>query len=101
MLETFLHALPHRMTDAPEGTALAITIAGERDYPFTVRRDAGASALYRGTAADAAASVDLPEEAAWLLLTKGLSGEEARGHAEVRGEAHLIEPLFSTLAVMA
>lgn len=101
VLETFLHALPHRMPDAPEGSSLGITITGERDYPFTLRRDASTWALYRGTAAGAAASVRLPEEAAWLLLTKGMSGEEARSHAEVRGDDRLIEPLFSTLAVMA
>ena len=102
VLETFLHALPHRMPDAPEGTSLSITITGERDYPFTLRRDSSEWALYRGTAAVAASSsVNLPEEAAWLLLTKGLSGEDARGRAEVEGDEHLVAPVFSTLAVMA
>lgn len=102
VLETFLRALPHRMAgvEAPEGAGLAMTIAGEQGYAFTVRRDADAWRLYRGTGA-AEARVRLPEEAAWLLLTKGMTGAEARRRAEVEGRAELADPFFGTLAVMA
>lgn len=103
VLETFLYAVPHRMAglEAPEGTALAITLRGARDYLFTVQRDAAGWKLYRGHEEKAEASILLPEEAAWLLFTKGLPGDEARRQARVEGRAELSDPFFATLAVMA
>ena len=87
VLETFLHALPHRYRDvsAPPGTTVSLTIRGREDYGFTVRRE-DEWALLRGTTADADAAVEMTEENAWLLLTKGLAGAEAFQRAQLRGE---------------
>ncbi len=103
ILETFLHAVPHRMAavEAPEGTALAITLRGERDYLYTVRREAPGWKLYRGQEGESEASILLAEEPAWLLFTKGLPGAEARRQAQVEGRAELSDRFFVTLAVMA
>lgn len=108
VFETFARALPHRLAalEAPAGSALVLEIEGEETYAFTVgpAREAGAERdwqLFRGAASAASARARLSEETAWLLLTKGLPGPEARRRAEAQGDERLLEVLFGTLAVMA
>ena len=103
VFETFLRALPHRYRDveAAAGTSLAVRIEGRVPYAYTLRRDAAGWTLLAGEAAEAAARIVLPEEPAWLLLTKGMTGEAARGRATVEGEARLAAPFFGVVAVMA
>ena len=102
MLETFLHALPprYREVSAPLATTVSLTIHGREDYGFALRR-AHEWGLLRGTTAKADAAIEMSEENAWLLLTKGLSGAEARKRAQLRGDQALLQPIFETLAVMA
>jgi uncharacterized protein (TIGR03083 family) len=103
VFDTFLRGLPHRYRDvaAPDGTAIAVAIRGARRYDYTLRREAGAWQLLKGAEPDPAAAVVLDEEPAWLLLTKGLPGEEARAGAEVSGDRRLADPFFGLIAVMA
>jgi uncharacterized protein (TIGR03083 family) len=103
VLETFLRALPHRYHDvqAPEGASLAVRIEGREPYIYTLRRDDAGWTLLQGEAAAPAARIVLPEETAWLLFTKGMTGEAARDRAEVEGDARLAAPFFGMLAVMA
>ena len=99
VFDTFLRALPHRYRAvAAAGASLAITVGR---FGYWLVRDGDAWALAKGAAAGGDAAIELPEEAAWLLLTKGLGGEEAKSRAVVRGDAALAAPFFSTLAVMA
>jgi uncharacterized protein (TIGR03083 family) len=103
VLETFLRALPHRYraVAAPLGAALEVRIEGAEEYVYTLRREADAWSLWRGTVPQPAARLALGEETAWRLLTHGMSGEEARRRARLDGERALAEPFFSTLSVMA
>jgi hypothetical protein len=103
VFDTFLRALPHRYgaVEADEGTALTVVIDGAESYEYTLLREAGAWRLLRGLVSRPAASLELAEEPAWLLLTKGLTGERARAVARLGGAARLHEPFFGTLAVMA
>ncbi|MEO8503520.1 MAG: maleylpyruvate isomerase N-terminal domain-containing protein [Acidobacteriota bacterium] len=102
VLETFLHALPHRYQTmaAPRGTTVSLRIDGREAYEFTLRRD-DRWVLLRGVAATAEAGVVMTEQDAWLLLTKGLAGTDARHRAQVGGDQALLRPIFETLAVMA
>jgi uncharacterized protein (TIGR03083 family) len=103
VLETFLRALPHRYraVEAPEGTSLVVRIEGRVPYPYTLWREESGWALLRGEASEPAARIVLPEEPAWLLLTKGMKGEAARARATVEGDERLAAPFFGTVAVMA
>jgi len=103
VFETFLHAVPHRLRGVPaaDGAALAVTVRGARDYPFTVVRRGGAWTLLRGAAEPAAASVLLAEEPAWRLLTRGLPAAAARAGATTAGDETLVAAFFDVLAVMA
>jgi len=103
VLETFLRALPHRYREvaASEGATLVVRINGRVPYVYTLRRDGSGWTLLAGEAADPAARIVIPEEPAWLLLTKGMTGEAARARAAIEGEPRLAAPFFGVLAVMA
>lgn len=103
VLETFLHALPHRLRAVPatDGAALAVILRGARDYAFTVLRRDGDWTLLRGVSERPTATIRLAEEPAWRLLTRGLSAAQARAVAAVSGDERLIAPFFDVLAVMA
>jgi len=103
VFETFLRALPHRYRDvaAAAGASLAVRIAGRVPYAYTLRRDVAGWTLLLGEAAEPAARIAIPEEPAWLLLTKGMTGEAARARAAVEGEERLAAPFFGVVAVMA
>ena len=103
VLETFLRALPHRYREvaASEGATLVVRINGRVPYVYTLRRDGSGWTLLAGEAAEPAARIVIPEEPAWLLLTKGMTGEAARARAAIEGEPRLAAPFFGVLAVMA
>ncbi len=103
ILETFLRALPHRYRDveAPRDASLVVRIEGRVPYTYTLRRAASGWDLLQGEAVNPAARVVLPEEPAWLLLTKGLAGEDARERASMEGDSKLAAPFFGVVAVMA
>lgn len=103
VLETFLRALPHRYRDvqAAEGDSLVVRIEGRAAYAYTLRREGSGWVLLAGEAADPKARIVIPEEPAWLLLTKGMTGDAARQHATIEGEPRLAAPFFGVVAVMA
>jgi len=103
IFDSFLRALPHRYREvtAPEGTSAVFAIHGTAIYRYTLQREADAWRLLKGAAPHPAAAVGLDEQSAWLLLTKGMPGEEARWNAVVEGDERLAQPFFDVLAVMA
>lgn len=104
VLDTFLRALPHRYreVEASAGTAIGFLYSGREEYCFTLRREESGWALFYGREPEQeSASVEMSDETGWLLLTKGLSGEAARGRSKVAGEGRWLDPFFATLAVMA
>lgn len=103
VFDTFLRALPHAFASraAPAGTAVTIEVRGERSYVYTLEREARGWRLLGGAAAAPAATASLDEQTAWLLLTKGMPGAEARVGATLTGDVALLDPFFATLAVMA
>lgn len=120
VFETFLRALPPRYAalDRPPATTVALTIGGPDSTDrstsaapqaapppaplrFALRRGDSGWSLWRGTPATPATTIEIPEEAAWLLFTKGITGAQARERSTVSGDLELLAPVFSTLAIMA
>jgi uncharacterized protein (TIGR03083 family) len=103
IFDAFLRALPHRYREiaAPDGTSIVFAIRGTAIYRYTLRRESDAWHLLKGAEAKPAAAVDIAEQDAWLLLTKGMRGEEALRKAGIEGDAHLAQPFFDVIAVMA
>ena len=100
---TFLRALPHayRATATDVGTEVGLTIVGEKDYRFVLRRQEEGWRLVTGSPVAPRATIRIAEEPAWLLFTKGMGSSEARSLARLSGAESLVAPFFSALAVMA
>jgi uncharacterized protein (TIGR03083 family) len=103
VLDTFLRGLPHtyREVAAAASTQLCVTIMGEAGGDWTLSRETGAWKLYEGESDQPACRVRMDSDTAWRLLTKGLSGDEARARIELTGDTELGQPIFGMLAVMA
>jgi len=103
VLDTFLRGLPHtyRDTQAEEGSSVVFIITGEAGGEWTLKRESGAWKLYAGKSDTAVCLVRMEQDAAWRLLTKGLSQEEAAERVEISGDDRLGKPILGMLAVMA
>lgn len=100
-LEILLRGLPHayRTLDASEGTVVAIDVTGPAGGRYALRRENGWR-LLAGEAPAPAAEVTLSDDAAWRLLTNGLSDSNARRACRVTGDAALAEPLFRARSIV-
>ncbi|MBO0724354.1 MAG: maleylpyruvate isomerase N-terminal domain-containing protein [Blastocatellia bacterium] len=103
VLDTFFRGLPHtyRETQADEGSSVLFMIAGEAGGAWTLKREGGSWRLYAGESDSAVCEVRMDQDAAWRLLTKGLSREEAAARIEITGDERLGKPVLGMLAVMA
>lgn len=103
VLDAFVRALPHtyRQVAAPAGTLVALTLTGDSGGRWSVRREAGQWALYVGAEPSAQAEVVLDQISAWQLFTKGLSPEEARTRATIRGSEELGKKVLETVSIIA
>lgn len=102
-LDIFVRALPftYRKVDAPAGRSLRVEIRGDAGGVWTLVRSLADWGLYVGSDARAAARVNLDQEAAWKLFSKGLSPQEAQQRIRIEGDLALGQPVLGSLAVMA
>lgn len=102
VLAAFVFALPHTFSEvaAPEGTTVTLSIAGPAGGDWTIRRE-GKWRLFEGAPAEADARVDLPQDIAWRLFTKGIAPDDARESAILTGDQRLGARLFDTVAIIA
>jgi len=103
VLDTFLRALPHtyRQVDAAEGTSVWFQITGEAGGDWSLQRGQGQWLLYTGAAPDAVATVQLDQDSAWRLFTKGISQATAQTKIEVAGDTALGLHLLEMVSIMA
>lgn len=103
VLATFAHALPQtfRGVDAPEGTSISLAVTGEAGGTWSVVREQDRWQLYQGKPDHTQAEVELPEDTAWRLFTKGIPQETARQEAMLSGDMRLAEKVLETVAIIA
>lgn len=103
VLDTFLRGLPHtyREVTAPDGTTLMVEITGEAGDIWALLRDNGRWSLYRGRPESATAHIQIDQNLAWRLFTKGASKEEVRPHVQLSGDEALALHLLNLLSIMA
>jgi hypothetical protein len=102
VLDTFVRALPHsfRHASAPEGTVVRFEISGEAGGVWFLVKAGHAWELALEAEAEAAADVVLPQDTAWRMFTKGVSGDSARLSAVIRGDAALASAIFRTVSII-
>lgn len=101
VLETFVRALPfsYRTVQAREGARVRITVRGDcgGEWDLIKRQE---WLLAPGVQGDATAQLEVPQEIAWRMFTKGIPPEEAKAQSVITGEAALAERAFRTLAIV-
>lgn len=78
-----------------------MNITGPAGGTWTVVRGADRWRLYQGAPDAPQAVVDLPEDTAWRLFTKGMAPAQARGLAQVNGDPALGEKVLETVSILA
>jgi uncharacterized protein (TIGR03083 family) len=102
VLETFMRALPYSFRDvkAGEGTRLRVAITGECGGEWALIRRGDAWVLSTTAGGNEAARIELPQEIAWRVFTKGIKPLEAKAQSRSSGDATLIERFFDTIAIV-
>jgi uncharacterized protein (TIGR03083 family) len=101
-LDTFVRALPHtfNQTVAPAGTAVVLVILGEAGGEWSLIRRSEEWELYAGAVENPRAQVQIDQDSAWRVFTKGLSREQARARAQISGELSLGERVLNMISMM-
>ncbi len=103
VLDCFLRGLPYRYrdVDAPTGTVVEVTIAGECGGRWLLARGPEKWGFTSQPAADAAAQVTIPQEIAWRIFTKGIDRDSARAQVRIEGDCGLAETVLDLTAIVA
>ena len=103
VLATFAYALPVALhdADAPMGTIVHLHIDGQAGGDWFVRRERNGWQLYLGAPTTAAARVDLDQDRAWRLYTKGIAPWEVQAAVTFAGDQHLGRRLLDAVAIIA
>jgi uncharacterized protein (TIGR03083 family) len=102
VLDTFMRGLPHafRSVSAREGTTVEVKVIGEAGGSWFLERSAPAWKLAEhGDRPEAKLQVD--QELAWRVFTKGVSAEEAGQQVQIAGDRALALQVLSLVAVLA
>jgi uncharacterized protein (TIGR03083 family) len=97
-----VRALPHsyRHVEAEPGANVVFEVSGDSGGRWTLTRAADRWNLADGEAADAAARVQMDDDAAWQLLFNAFTEGKAAERATVTGRAELARPLFRARSVI-
>lgn len=102
VLELFVRAVPRAYAgvEAPAGTRVQIALAGPAGDSWDLVRGADSWTLQHETSGESAARVEIADEDAWLLFSKGLRGPAAEERVTITGDEALGRPFLQTLAIM-
>jgi len=102
VLETFMRALPftYRNVIAPERTCVRVTVQGDCGHPWWLVRGHSAWKLTTSPHDRETAGIQVPQDIAWRIFTKGIDKEAAQAIAVIDGDKHLADHFFTTLAIV-
>jgi len=102
VLDTFVRALPYTYHDfvADDGTSLMVHVTGPAGGKWCLLRQPGAWQLYSGTTSNPAARVEIDQDLAWRLFTKGISPGVAHSQVKIEGMRDLGERFLNTVSIM-
>jgi uncharacterized protein (TIGR03083 family) len=103
VMEICVRALPYtyRLTDAPEGTTLTLEVSGEAGSMWTLSRHDRGWQLFEGGSDAPATRIQLSDDSAWRLFSKGLGEEALRERISIEGDIALGEVVYDLIAIMA
>jgi uncharacterized protein (TIGR03083 family) len=103
VLDTFMRGLPRtfRDVDASEGTRISVLVLGEAGGSWTLVKEGWQWQLYAGLDPHANSTVQIDQDLAWRLFTKGLPAEASRPAIQIEGDARLGEQVLKLVSIMA
>jgi uncharacterized protein (TIGR03083 family) len=103
VLETFVLGLPRALSAAPaaDGATVRLAISGEAGGVWLASKRADRWTIASSEVSTADACVELDQESAWRLFTKGLARAEARQVARIAGNRDLADRVFETVSILA
>lgn len=98
-----MHALPLALAsrDPGPGTAVTIRITGDAGGQWSLLKGARDWRLLEGCAQDATATVVVPSDDWWRIVTLGLTSDQALGRVRVEGDPALAKAVLSAVAIIA
>jgi hypothetical protein len=102
VLDCFMRALPFTYRDVarPEGSVIRVTVTGACGGAWHLERDAQVWRLTDAPASAVTAVIDIPQEIAWRIFTKGLSREQAESQVGVSGDTSLARHALGMVAIV-
>jgi uncharacterized protein (TIGR03083 family) len=103
VLDTFMRGLPRtfRSKDAASGTSISVQITGEAGGEWTLVKVGPSWELFVGRDPQAVCHVQLDQNLAWQLFTKGISMNTAKQQAKINGSSDLGEQVLKMVSIMA
>jgi uncharacterized protein (TIGR03083 family) len=103
VLDAFVRGLPRVLRESPslEGATLRLVITGDAGGEWVALHQNGEWMLGSAPGIETDATVELDEDVAWRLFTKGISKEEARQSARTAGDAALADRALDTVSILA
>ena len=103
LIQTFMMALPHtyRNVKAINGSSIAVVITGDSGGKWIIEYAKETWEFAENEIANVSAQVEIEQEDAWKLFTKGLSHDEAIQRINFKGSVELGKEILKMVAVMA
>jgi uncharacterized protein (TIGR03083 family) len=103
VLDAYVRALPHTFRDvaAADGTHVRLLIHGDAGGTWSVVRRGERWHLYVDAPGEADAAVEIDQEPAWRLFTKGMTPADARKQAKIAGDDRLANRVLEMVSVIA
>ena len=103
VLDCFLRGLPYHFSavDAPPGTSLRVEISGDCGGIWFLSRGHDAWHLSTEPSADPTSRIEIPQEIAWRVFTRGIDRDLARAQTAIEGDRQLGERVLLLTAIVA
>lgn len=103
VLATFVRGVPHAFADveAMDDTHIQLGIAGDAGGEWSLVHADGRWQLVQLLEKEPTASVEIGQDVAWRLFTKGMTPEEAEPGAKLEGDRELAARVLRTVSIIA
>jgi len=103
VLDTFMRGLPRtfRNFKTKDGTRVSVEITGEAGGEWSLVSEGFHWHLFAGCDPQATCRVQIDQDLAWRLFTKGVAREDTRRQVQIDGNAALGEQVLEMVSIMA
>jgi uncharacterized protein (TIGR03083 family) len=103
VLDTFMRGLPRtfRNMDARQDTSITVQITGEAGAEWCLVREDSNWQLYLGGNPQAITRVQMDQDLAWRLFTRGVPPQDARRQVQIEGDVRVGEKVLEMVSIMA